>query len=213
MYHTVCTYLLSVELYCMNFGHLGDENFLKRRTRQEDILGSGPTAPAVRTLQFKPNLLNISILQSLTHHLCSLKRNLWESQISSDTNGAIWARSGQFFAGLALSSVIFCMECPYCQYFPAKVDFWNKWPPPHQRAASIPTFLRSSFQAAAPRYCTFTTENYSSHGTGTYILQFAISMIHLVHLDRLAQIICLVHLNHLIHLMHSMQIMSPVHIP
>ena len=119
---------------CMYFGHAGDENFLKR-AGQEDILGSSPTASAVR----------IHTLKIPTQQV------------------VIWGRSCPFFAGLVLSSVIFCMECPYCQYFPVKVDFWNDWPVLHHRATSILTFLknhvRSSFccfvQSAATRFCIF----------------------------------------------------------
>lgn len=115
------TYLLSVELYCMNFGHLGDENFLKRRTRQEDILGSSPTAPAVRTLQFKPNLSNISRHCIDTPSL-QLKEEPLIRQFLLIPTAQFEQEVANFLPALSFL-LIFCMERPYCQYFPAKVDF------------------------------------------------------------------------------------------
>ena len=159
----------------MNFGHVGDENFLKGAGHRKTFWDQVP--PALQLGLVSPNLrqvfslccctrnLNISCGISFTHTTSAasnpkivfccitsiVKIHVDEKSLSHQYSPTltiqtqqvvIWgARIGQLFAGLVLSSVIFCMECPYCQYFPAKVDFWNNWPLPHHRTTSIPTLI------------------------------------------------------------------------
>ena len=105
---------------CLPSGHVDDESFLKEclLPGQEDILGSNPTA---RT-SAGGNLQNTRRLLIMLNKIISTK-NLWDENYFLVM---MRARSGPFFN---LLSVIFCMDYPCRQYFPAKVNFWHNRPP------------------------------------------------------------------------------------
>ena len=142
----------------MNFGHLGDENFLKRVDRKT-FWDQVPPPLQLGLFRFKASVQPLLLHNKSEHFLWNifhtataasntkishllhakyscksiLMKNLLNHQIFSfpynfNATSFDLSKKWQFFAGLVLSSVIFCMERPYCcpQYCPLPVPIFSR---------------------------------------------------------------------------------------